>query len=249
MKKILSFSLWGSNPKYTEGAIKNVKLARQYFAGFTCRFYIDATVPRHILDELEKNNCELIAMDEVVNIPRMFWRFLPADDESVGLFLSRDTDSRLSLREWHIVEAWEKSSSNFLIIKDNPYYHAEFSIMGGLWGMKRIPNFSMVRKIESWLAKSGIDNPENYNVDQRFLVEVIFPEARSSMDYYDDFNLNKLSFCKKIPVKRESYRFIGESFNEYDKPDIHWKAIRGHNLKRYGFIGRKINTLLLKLQW
>ena len=122
-------------------------------------------------------------------------------------------------------------------------------MMGGLWGMKRITGFSMVLKIENWLINSRVNNPEDYNVDQLFLREIIFPEAQLSMNYYDDFNLNNARYCKKIPVKRTSYRFIGESFNEDDEPDIHWKAIRGYNLNRYGFIGRKINALLLKLQW
>jgi len=115
--------------------------------------------------------------------------------------------------------------------------------------MKRIKDFSMVTRIENWLASSGLNNPEDYNVDQLFLKEIIFSEAQSNIDYYDDFNLNNVDYCKNIPIKRESNRFIGESFNEHDKPDIHWKAIRGYNLNRYGFIGKKINTLLLKLGW
>jgi len=249
VNKILSFSLWGNNPKYTEGAIKNVKLAGQYFPGFICRFYLDSTVPDYIVDELKRNSCEIIPVSESLTIPRMFWRFLPADDETVDLFLSRDTDSRLSLREWSVIEAWEKSPAKFISVKDNPYYHGEFPMMGGLWGMKRIKDFSMVTRIENWLASSGLNNPEDYNVDQLFLKEIIFSEAQSNIDYYDDFNLNNVDYCKNIPIKRESNRFIGESFNEHDKPDIHWKAIRGYNLNRYGFIGKKINTLLLKLGW
>ena len=34
MKKVISFSLWGKNPTYTIGAIKNAELASQFYPDF-----------------------------------------------------------------------------------------------------------------------------------------------------------------------------------------------------------------------
>lgn len=39
IKKIIAFSLWGDNPKYTVGAIKNAKLTSEIYPGWISRFY------------------------------------------------------------------------------------------------------------------------------------------------------------------------------------------------------------------
>ena len=46
MKKVISFSLWGNNPTYNIGAIKNAELAKEFYPDFECWFYIhEETVP------------------------------------------------------------------------------------------------------------------------------------------------------------------------------------------------------------
>ena len=39
-KKVISFSLWGNEPRYCMGAIKNAKIAQKIFKDWTCRFYV-----------------------------------------------------------------------------------------------------------------------------------------------------------------------------------------------------------------
>ena len=51
MKKIISFCLWGDNPKYTIGAIENAKLAKTIYPDWTCRFYVGTSTPDEIWDE------------------------------------------------------------------------------------------------------------------------------------------------------------------------------------------------------
>ena len=43
-------------------------------------------------------------------IPGMFWRFLPFDDKDVDIFIVRDTDSRINLREELAVKYWLESN-------------------------------------------------------------------------------------------------------------------------------------------
>ena len=45
---VISFSLWGDNPKYTIGAIKNAMLAKDIYPGWICRFYLGRSVPEKI---------------------------------------------------------------------------------------------------------------------------------------------------------------------------------------------------------
>ncbi len=50
--KVISFSLYGDNPIYTIGCIKNAKLKKDLFDGWEMWVYHNDTVPKNILEEL-----------------------------------------------------------------------------------------------------------------------------------------------------------------------------------------------------
>ena len=52
MKKVICFSLWGDNPTYTIGAIKNAKLAEEIYPGWICRYYVGKSTPTEIINQL-----------------------------------------------------------------------------------------------------------------------------------------------------------------------------------------------------
>ena len=54
-KKVISFSLWGNNPIYTVGAIRNAELAQLIYPEWVCRYYIGHCVSDKILNKLEVN--------------------------------------------------------------------------------------------------------------------------------------------------------------------------------------------------
>jgi len=106
-KRVISFGLYGNNPKYTTGAVRNAELRDTYFPGWVLRFYADASVPGEILARLKELGCELVEMDKYKGeAAGMFWRFLVADDESVDRWIVRDSDSRLNARDRFAVEEW-----------------------------------------------------------------------------------------------------------------------------------------------
>ncbi len=61
-KKVLTFCLWGDAPRYMIGAIKNAKLALNFYPEFECWFYIHKeTVPYGIVKELKEiDNVKII---------------------------------------------------------------------------------------------------------------------------------------------------------------------------------------------
>ena len=121
MKKVISFCLWGDNPRYTIGAIKNADLANDIYPDWICRYYVGKSVSIEIIEELyTKKNTEIFIMNEQGNWSGMFWRFLPASDTDVEVMVSRDTDSRLSEREKAAVEEWLESDKGFHIMRDHP---------------------------------------------------------------------------------------------------------------------------------
>lgn len=204
MKRIISFSLWGNEPKYTIGAIKNADLAKEIYPGWVCRFYLGKSVPIKIIEELtNRENTEIYIMNELGNWTGMFWRFYPASEFDVDVMISRDTDSRLNMREKMAVDEWLESDKSFHIMRDHPYHATE--ILGGMWGVRGQALLSMKQLIHQYTKG------DFWQVDQNFLKEKIYPVIMNDVCVHDEF------FEKKLyPAPREKNRFVGQAFDEYD---------------------------------
>ena len=217
MKKIIAFSLWGNNPKYTIGAIKNANLTNEIYNGWISRFYCGKSVPEDIINQLKSiNNCEVIIMEEEGDWSGMFWRFLPASERDVEVMLSRDCDSRLNLREKAAVDEWMKSYKTFHIMRDHPWHGTQ--ILGGMWGVKYPKLKRMKEMIEEY--KKG----DFWQVDQNFLKEKIYSLIVNDCMVHDEF-FNYNSHTKQFPIKRESQQFVGESFDENDNPNMEHRSM------------------------
>jgi protein O-GlcNAc transferase len=213
MKKIISFCLWGDNPKYTIGAIKNADLALDIYPEWVCRYYIGKSTPFEIVKQLyDRKNTEIIVMNENGNWNGMFWRFSPASDFNVEVMISRDTDSRLSSREKNAVDEWLQSDKGFHIMRDHPAHQT--AILGGLWGAKN-GCISNIIELMSEYSKGDF-----WQVDQNFLKEKIYPLVKDDCFVHDEF------FDRKpFPTPREGgvdhegnpENFIGKPVDENDK--------------------------------
>ena len=96
MKKVISFSVYGDNPKYTIGLIRNLELIEKIYPNWVTYVYYNNTVPNEILEKVNHfHNVETFDMTEL-EIPGMFWRFQPNDDKEVERFIVRDS-SRILL--------------------------------------------------------------------------------------------------------------------------------------------------------
>ena len=71
--KVIAFSLWGDNTRYTLGALQNASLAKMVYPDWVCRFYIGKSTPRIIVDMLEEfDNVQVIRMPEEGDWTGMF---------------------------------------------------------------------------------------------------------------------------------------------------------------------------------
>lgn len=206
MKKIISYSLWGNNPKYTIGAIRNAESIPQFYPGWIGRFYCAHSVPDDIKIKLKELKCEVIDMPEEGDWLAMFWRFYPASDPDVEVMISRDTDSRLSEREVKAVEEWLKSDKNFHIMRDHPYHN--FIIMGGMWGVRK----PLLIDLKTLIAKFLKNN--EYFIDQKFLRDVVYKIVKKQAFVHDSFY-----FGHSFPSKRVNHHFVGEPFSENEAND------------------------------
>ena len=206
MKKIISFSLWGENPKYTVGALRNAELAATIYRDWICRFYCGKSVPENITSQLKSyKNVEVIDMDELGNWTGMFWRFYACEDSDV--MISRDTDSRLSFREKSAVDEWLESNKDFHIMRDHPYHTTE--ILGGMWGCRN----GILRDIKKLIE--DYHKGDFWQVDQNFLREKIYPLVVNQSIIHDSY-LKYNTDSKKFPTERINKEFVGDFFDEND---------------------------------
>jgi len=204
MKKIISFSLWGSDPKYCIGAIRNAELALKHYPDWICRFHIGQSTPSEIIEDLRnRTNTEIVLKSEDGDWTGMFWRFLDASDLSADVMISRDTDSRLNGREAEAVSEWLQTDKNFHIMRDHPYHKTE--ILGGMWGVKN-PFLGDMKHLISKYAMGDF-----WQVDQNFLREVIYPIVKDNSLVHDEFFEEN-----PFPTKRKKGYFVGQAFNGDD---------------------------------
>lgn len=203
MQKIISFSIWGNNPKYCAGAIINAQLAQKYFPDWKCTFFYDNTVPKIYIRSLnEFSNVETICVTD--GSFGAFWRFFAMQENTI--VLSRDCDSRLSSREKLIVDDWLNSKEKLCVIRDH-LNHYEFPILAGMWGIKNglCPNLQERMKLYS--------GTHRYLVDQYYLRDEVWPQLKLNTKEYG---------IKETAWMRESYIDIGRNFigQTYDENDI-----------------------------
>jgi hypothetical protein len=208
MKKIISFSLWGTNPKYTIGAIRNAELAKEIYPDWICRFYTGEDVTNEIKTALLSLDSEIVEMGGA-DWNGMFWRFFAADSDDI--VISRDTDSRLGLREKAAVDEWLSSDKDFHIMRDHPY-HA-YHIMGGMWGCRN-GILKGIRQMISYYDTGTFNN--KYQVDQNFLRDVVYSVVKDKATVHDEF------FEKKpFPTSRiDSQDFVGQVYDENEVPQF-----------------------------
>jgi hypothetical protein len=211
--KVISFSLYGNNPKYTIGAIKNSELKDTFFPDWEMRVYHNDSVPNNVLEELKGNGVVLINTGVDQGFSNAMWRFAPAS-EKVECFISRDCDSRLFERDAAAVQEWLDSGKCFHIIRDHPGGHA-WEISAGMWGARECFVEDIQSKIDQYIQTSSWVNDRA--VDQRFLQEIIYPRALESLFLHDEyFNYEGIGTPIKRDRKLDNFAFIGEPFDEND---------------------------------
>ena len=204
--KVIAFSLWGSNPIYTIGAIRNADLAKELYPEWKCWFYTGKSCPKKIVQQLKsRDNCLVIPMEDEGDWTGMFWRFLPASDPLVEVMISRDTDSRLNEREKEAVGEWITSYKAFHIMRDHPYHGTE--ILGGMWGAKRGCLVDMKSLVDNYVKG------DFWQVDQNFLRDVIYNKIKDDCMVHDEFFERK-----PFPSSRANKHFVGMAFDENDNP-------------------------------
>lgn len=203
-QNVISFSLYGGQPRYCETLIKNVEVAQELYPGWVCRVYLDNTVPQHVWQRLDRPQVQLIDMSHEKTLFPTLWRFLVVDDPGVKRFIVRDADSLLSEREAAAVNAWLASPYWFHHMRDY-YSHTEL-LLAGMWGGCGGVFNNIEQAMRDFIAH--YKGSERFT-DQYFLKVALWPTVRESVLNHDDiFSFHQAQpWPAHAPVRWENSRF------------------------------------------
>ncbi len=217
--RLIAFSLWGDNPVYLNGALRNVELAAKLYPDWVCRFYCASDLPQTFLNQLqEHSNVQLVLMPPEPDRGGAFWRFLAAEDAGVSHVLFRDTDSRLSLREVAAVDEWLVSDKAAHIMRDHPFHWTP--IMAGMWACKG-------GTLENLRSQLTAHQPSTeYGADQDFLAHVVYPQIKNDCVIHDAFGISEAGLdVRPFPAPREGLAFVGQCYDEHDQPNAYYEQV------------------------
>lgn len=210
-KKFISYSLYGKNPKYTSGMIKNCEVRNEFYPEFDFLIYYDSTVPSNIIDTISNfTGIHLIKMStggDELSATKMMWRFEEFFSNEPKIVLSRDADSLLNIKERLAVEEWLRSDNHFHIMRDHPWHTS--SIMGGMCGIRVTNdwNLSALQKPYSNIFRDVRNKNTSWGFDQNFLNTYVYPVIKNTSTKHCSYNKTELD-C--IPFPKCSYNnFVG----------------------------------------
>src|ERR1700748_3127181 len=183
-RNVISFSLWGTAPFYGYGAMINLVLARTIYPDWTCRFYVDAAVPRARVEFLGDNCVDVRRIEDEYPGVGLFQRFLVMNDRSVGRFLVRDCDARLSKPEADLVRQWIDSGYPFHVMGDH-VLHNELMI-GCTWAGRTDCGIDIVELMRRYFSRTNGPTAK-YGHDQWMLGLALWPLIRDRCLVHDKY--------------------------------------------------------------
>ena len=195
-------SVYGDNPRYIIGAIRQTELAAKYYPDWRVRIYTDN---RSHFEDIDADIRDCYSSTGA----GMFWRFRPMFESDDNITMVRDADGRITVREAMAVNEWLESGKKFHTFRDH-IAHYEFPIIGCAFAFRGAFPISAKYKMEIYEGHKFY-----YLLDQEFLRDVIWPLVA------DDTMVHEMHsgwFKETRAQMKNRYAFCGNGWDEFDMP-------------------------------
>lgn len=212
MKKVFSFSLFGNEPKYCKGLLKNVQVIEKAFPGWEVWVYCGEGIPEDTILALSDYPFVKFIGTGETGMMNKFFRFFPIDDPDVEICIVRDADSRIYARDTACIQEFLASDKCLHIIRDHPNHHHR--MMAGMWGcrkdiLKYLPFSFTVMFIQWRQSRSATD----FWSDTQYLCDMIYPYVWQQALVHDETqNYEPTEQKKPFPYPLEGEHFIGQVY-------------------------------------
>ena len=219
--RVIAMSLYGSNTRYTYGALRNAQLFPVIFRGWNLRLYVpdpeggwpqEILVSDRVLSRLKLLGTEIVYVHSNLQIPPQFFHLLVADNSSVEYFIIRNADYQLSDRDMAVVDDWLFTNYVFHCIRDHPDHRTQ-SIVTGLWGGKQA---DLVKLLGQTMLKTLLNflHKEQVRTMSKFLIGVLWPVVKDHCYCHDSVSCDKWPGSVKFPINSYSATaYLGQKFD------------------------------------
>jgi hypothetical protein len=208
--KVIAYSLFGINERYTINMILNAELAAKFYPDWQVWVYYDESVYAFITEKLKSYKNVRLKKQPVSrgDWSRLMWRFYAYDDPEVECAIFRDADSYLSQREKDAVDQWLSTGKSIHIMRE-VYPGHNSKIMAGMWGMRKNDK---IKSLSQMCIEYSRSNENAYFMDQHFLNNKIYPLFTGDMVVHDgNSNLRFNDATHEWPSLTYNDQYIGRT--------------------------------------
>lgn len=198
-RKAISLSLFGKKKLYNQGLIENVQLASAIYPGWDVIVFMDpSTVPANTIEQASKYGAKIFLDKKYSRASSRFHLI----NMSYDRFISRDADSRFTIREMVAVADWMKQDWAIVHGMRDQIAHTN-PMLAGMWGgrppllrekLEKRYGTSLYRELMNDFV-CGED--EVYGDDELFLRYVILPAVG-----VESFLSHETVYCDAFPGSR-----------------------------------------------
>jgi hypothetical protein len=203
-KKVFSFCIYGTNKKYLDGLLENLKIIQKEFPLYHVFIYGGTDVPEEYIELYKQYKVKYIACP-YNDLQLMYERFFAIDCDDVEIMFVRDADSRIEQRDQWCIREFIALGQGFHIIRDHE--HHSLRIMGGMWGMRK-QNFNLRELYLSW-KQNHLNVLTDYRSDQLFLGDCVYPLIKSSVLVHSPYSFYQDEKVHPILVYDDGVNFVG----------------------------------------
>jgi hypothetical protein len=207
MTNYISYSLYGSDEYYVQGAIKNVINNAKVMPEWVNIIYVSQFTIQKFGNLLSEIGCKLVVVPGEDNNISTIWRFFATGLQDAEYILFRDCDSIIGQREKAFVSLWIDSNKALHIIRDHPLHKS--NILAGLCGV----NNSKVHNLLNAFKNSKL--VDMYGIDQWFVNRELFKKYGNDSLVHDS---------------SQSFSLMTDSeLDQYEKSDYIGKRLSREN--------------------
>ena len=139
----------------------------------------------------------------------VFWRFEPLFEDEDNIVIVRDSDGRITEREFMAVKEWESTSDKFHVYRDHEA-HFEFPIIACAFGYKGCLSDNLHLIMREFATKTNY-----YTNDQVFLRDFVWQSVQASALVH---SMHEGWFKETRKRLINPYCFCGNGYDENDMP-------------------------------
>lgn len=201
--KVISFCLFGENPKYTMGLLANLKIIQEMLPDFCVYVHVGTGVPPAVLEACAAFNAHLVlcaAPDWLLPARRICF------PEDADVVFARDADSRVNARDVWAMNEFMASDKTFHIVRDHVWHKSK--IMAGLCGRKRA--VQLAGMLADWTPTTT-----GYGADEAFL-STVYPQVAANALIHSNIVGYLNESVTPLPPLENSFDFLGNVVNYRD---------------------------------